>query len=67
VTFAKGLKAFPKGSKASANLLKMGTAFDKLGKNEYAKSSWEKLLQDFPESAEADKARAGLERLAKPQ
>lgn len=67
ITFGRGLKAFPKGGKASAHMLKMGVAFEKLGKTDHAKSAWEKVVQDFSESPEAEKAKANLEKLVKPQ
>lgn len=67
LTFSKGLKSFPKGNKAAANMLKLGTAFDRLGKPDMAKTTWEKLVQDFAETPEADKAKTSLEKLAQPQ
>lgn len=63
ITFSKGLAKFPKGSKAPGNLLKMGTAFKQMKKNDFAKSSWEKLINDYPNAAEVGKAKKELEQL----
>ncbi|MAF30929.1 MAG: tol-pal system protein YbgF [Magnetococcales bacterium] len=63
VSFSTGLSKFPKGAKAPANLLKMGTAFKQMGKNDFAQSSWKKLIKDFEKSPEADKATKELEAL----
>jgi tol-pal system protein YbgF len=60
VAFKDGLMAFPKGRKAPGNLLKMGTAFEKLGQAHHARSAWRKLLQDYPGTPEATKAREAL-------
>ncbi|MCP5404636.1 MAG: tol-pal system protein YbgF [Pseudomonadaceae bacterium] len=65
VAFKKGLEAFPKGAKAPANLLKMGTALQQLKQPQLARGAWEKLVKDFPKSDEADKAKANLAQLAK--
>lgn len=61
--FAKGLKTFPNGTKAPANLLKIGVAFKQLNNPKHAKSSWNKLVQDYPNTPEAKKARTFLEEL----
>lgn len=63
ITFSKGLAKFPKGQKSAGNLLKMGVAFKQMKKNDFAKSSWSKLLNDYPESPEAEKAKKELEKL----
>jgi len=63
VSFSTGIAKFPKGAKAAGNLLKMGVAFKRLGKVDYAKGSWDKLMKDFPESLEAKKAAKELEKL----
>ena len=63
VSFSTGIAKFPKGAKAAGNLLKMGVAFKRLGKTDYAKGSWDKLMNDFPESLEAKKAAKELEKL----
>lgn len=57
ISFSNGLKAFPESSRVPVQLLKMGSAFERLGRVDHARSSWEKLLRDFPDSAEAGKAR----------
>ncbi len=61
IAFSTGLKAFPKGEKAPDNLLKMGVAFERIGKPDMAKSAWEKLIRDFPKHASADRAKKRLE------
>lgn len=63
VEFSNGLGAFPNGTKAPANLLKMGVAFTQMERVDHAKSAWSKLLRDFPNTPEAGKARAKLDEL----
>lgn len=63
VSFSTGLSKFPKGAKAPANLLKMGSAFKEMGKKDFAESSWKKLVKDYEGSPEADKALKELEAL----
>ncbi|MAI08851.1 MAG: tol-pal system protein YbgF [Magnetococcales bacterium] len=63
VSFSTGLSKFPKGAKAPANLLKMGSAFKEMGKKDFAESSWKKLVKDYKDSPEADKALKELEAL----
>lgn len=63
LAFSNGIKTFPKGEKASANLLKLGVAFERMGQNKHAKSSWTKLVKDFPDSPEAEKAQKKLDAL----
>lgn len=53
VSFRNGLKYFPHGAKAPANLYKMGVALEQLKQPELAKGAWEKLMKDYPKSAEA--------------
>jgi tol-pal system protein YbgF len=65
VAFKNGLAAFPKGQKAPANLLKMGIALQQMKQEQFAKGAWEKLVKDFPRSAEAEKAKAKLAELPK--
>jgi tol-pal system protein YbgF len=60
IAFKDGLTAFPEGRKAPGNLLKMGTAFEKLGQAHHARSAWRKLLKDYPGTPEAAKAREAL-------
>jgi tol-pal system protein YbgF len=61
VEFSNGLGAFPNGTKAPANLLKMGVAFTQMDREDHAKSAWSKLLRDFPNTPEAAKARTKLD------
>lgn len=63
ISFTNGLKAFPDGPKVPGNLLKMGVAFKRLEEFEHAKSTWKKLLEEFPDSAEAQKAQKMLDEL----
>lgn len=65
VAFKDGLTAFPKGQKAPANLLKLGVALEKLGKNDLAKGMWDKLLKDHPKAPESIKAKEYLAKLPK--
>lgn len=65
VAFKNGLAAFPKGQKAPANLLKMGIALQQMKQEQFAKGAWEKLVKDYPRSAEAEKAKAKLAELPK--
>lgn len=61
--FSKGLKNFPTGSKAPANLLKIGVAFQQMGNQTHAKNSWNKLIKDYPNNPEAKKAKKFLQEL----
>lgn len=63
--FSKGLKKFPNGTKASANLLKIGVAFKQMGNLKHAKTSWDKLIADYPNTPEAKKAQNFLAELDK--
>lgn len=64
IEFSNGLSAFPNGNKAAANLLKMGIAFRQLDRTDHARSAWNKLLRDFPNTPEAAKAREHLDKLS---
>lgn len=61
--FAKGLKEFPNGTKAPANLLKLGSAFKQMDSTKHAKNTWNKLIKDYPNSQEATKAKEFLKTL----
>lgn len=63
VSFTTGLQKFPDGVKAPANLLKMGVAFKRLDKLDFARSSWNKLVNDYPNAPEAEKAKKELDKL----
>jgi TolA-binding protein len=63
IAFSSGLKAFPTGSKAPDNMLKMGVAFERMGRKDLAKSTWEKLIKDFPNAASAANAKRRLDAL----
>ena len=60
IAFKDGLTAFPEGPRASGNLLKMGDSFMKIGQKHHARSAWNKLMKDYPDSSEAAKARTRL-------
>jgi tol-pal system protein YbgF len=63
VAFSTGLTKDPKGGKAPSNLLKMGYAFKQLEQADMARGSWQKLIEDYPNSEEADEARQELDAL----
>ena len=63
ISFSTGLNKFANGPKVPGNLLKMGVAFEKLGQTKHAKSTWEKLINDYPKSGEADKAKEMIAKL----
>lgn len=61
ISFSNGLQAYPEGRKAPANLLKMGVAFKRMGQVDHAKSAWKKLVRDYSDTPEAQKAKKQLE------
>lgn len=63
ISFSTGLTQFPKGAKAPANLLKMGNAFEQMGKKDFAESSWKKLIKNFEGSPEAEKAVKAMKKM----
>lgn len=63
VAFGESIKKFPAGARAADSLLKMGVAFEQIGKNELAQTTWQKLTKDFPESSAAENAKNRLENL----
>lgn len=60
VAFRDGIRAFPSGNKTADSLLKMGVAFEQIGKPDLAKTTWEKLVREFPNSASANSAKQRL-------
>lgn len=58
--FRDGLKSFPKGSKVTANLFKMGVALEQLKQPKLAQAAWEKLVKDYPTAPEAARAKDKL-------
>lgn len=58
--FRDGLKAFPKGSKVTANLFKMGVALEQLKQPKLARAAWEKLVKDYPTAPEVARAKDKL-------
>lgn len=63
VAFRDGIRAFPSGNKTADSLLKMGVAFQQIGKADLAKTTWEKLVREFPNSASANSAKQKLSAL----
>ena len=63
VAFGQAVKGFPTGERTPDALLKMGVAFQEIGKDNLAKTTWEKLARDFPDSAAAASAKKRLEGL----
>ena len=63
VAFGQAVKGFPTGDRTSDALLKMGVAFQEIGKENLARTTWEKLVKDFPESGAAANAKKRLEGL----
>lgn len=63
VAFRNGLQAFPQGNKAPANLFKMGIALQQLQQPALAKAAWSKLVKDYPQNPEANKAQQKLKEL----
>lgn len=61
VAFGESIKKFPAGARAADSLLKMGVAFDQIGKQELAQTTWQKLVKDFPDSSAARSAKKRLE------
>ncbi|MBL27080.1 MAG: tol-pal system protein YbgF [Rhodospirillaceae bacterium] len=62
ITFLRGYKAFPEGNKAPDSLLKLGMTLDKLGNQNDACATLDKLLSDFPDAATTIRNRATQER-----
>jgi tol-pal system protein YbgF len=60
VEFRNGLKAFPKGAKAPANMFKMGVALEQLKKPDLAKATWEQLIKTYPSAPESARAKEKL-------
>ena len=58
--FLKLLERAPKGVKAPEALLKAGLCYRALGDAGEARSSWERLIRDYPRSAEAKRAKTLL-------
>lgn len=63
VAFGQAVKGFPTGERTPDALLKMGVAFQEIGKENLAKTTWEKLARDFPDSGAAASAEKRLEGL----
>lgn len=64
IAFSTGIKKYPNGGKAAANLLKMGVAFKRMKQVKHAQSSWNKLVKDFPTAPEIEKAKTYLKALS---
>jgi TolA-binding protein len=55
----------PKGEKAPEALLKLGLAYRALRRQDRARDAWSHLVQEFPQSEAAQKARAALREIAR--
>ena len=60
MAFRDGLNAFPDGPKTPAILLKLGVALNKLGQSGHARATWDKLIETYPKSVEAERAQKNL-------
>ena len=63
VAFGESIKNFPDGARAADSLLKMGVSFVQIGKIELAKTTWQKLISDFPNSSPAENAKKRMKEL----
>ncbi len=63
--FDRVIKEYPGGDKVPAAILKEGFSFDKLGSKKEARLLLEKLIEKYPHSPEAGKARERLKKLKK--
>ncbi len=55
--YARYLAQYPRGLQAPAALLKMGAIYEKRGKTDEARAAYRRLVEAFPNSPLADKAR----------
>ncbi len=63
VEFDRVIKNYPKGDKVAAALLKQGFAFEKLDAKDEARVLLKRVIEKFPGSKEADKAKRRLRAL----
>ncbi|MBI2524580.1 MAG: tetratricopeptide repeat protein [Candidatus Rokubacteria bacterium] len=56
------LAAVPRGRRTAETLLKIGLCYRKLGKEERARRTWERLTREYPSTAQAREARVLLRR-----
>ena len=60
--FAEGFQKFPKSDKAPANLLNLGMALSRLGKNREACTTYTRLLKNYASADDSVKRRVARER-----
>jgi tol-pal system protein YbgF len=60
VEYRKAVDMAPRGERVPEALLKLGLSYRALRRNDRAREAWSQLVQDFPESEPASKARAAL-------
>jgi tol-pal system protein YbgF len=60
VEYRKAVDMAPRGDRVPEALLKLGLSYRALKRNDRAREAWSQLVQDFPQSEPASKARAAL-------
>jgi tol-pal system protein YbgF len=60
VEYRKVVDMAPRGDRVPEALLKLGLSYRALKRNDRAREAWSQLVQDFPQSEPAGKARAAL-------
>jgi tol-pal system protein YbgF len=60
-TFYNMLSYYPLSPKLAASTLKIGQAYSKLGDRDKARMMFERVIQEYPDSVEADVARKTIE------
>lgn len=63
--YLKVQENYPNGNKVPAALYKIGLCFEMLGKKTEAQAMYKQLIANYPNSEEAQKAKAQLEKLSK--
>lgn len=65
VEYRKAVDMAPKGEKAPEALLKLGLAYRALKRQDRARDAWAQLVQEFPQSEAAQKARVALREVSR--
>lgn len=65
VEYRKAIDMAPKGERTPDALLKLGFAYRALKRPERAREAWTQLLQDFPQSDAASKARGAMREVSR--
>ncbi len=65
VEYRKAVDLAPKGEKAPEALLKLGLAYRALKRQDRARDAWAQLVQEFPQSEAAQKARVALREVSR--